>query len=520
MKNRIVLITPYAVSQRTAEETLALGYLAAILRRAGYQADIIDAWVRGIDCKEIADLVFEGGSPSVVCLSCYRSNLDQAEEIIKSIKIRAKEIRTVCGGYGPTFNDAKFLEAGFDVAVRGEAEAIFADLIGAIVAKKELFDIPGISFMAADEIIRTKRVKAVSDLDTIPFPARDEILSVVRRKNPVHICTSRGCNGNCSFCSVAAFSRGVVQKQWRGRSVENIALEIKDIHDRFGINCFKFVDDSFVEPPRDENWINSFAETIEKMGLSIRFRTQVRADRLTEPIVRSLKKCGLFAVGIGIENFSNSALSRMRKVARSDDNFRAIELLRKYDIYTQIGLIMFDNLTTMDELIDNFVALGKYSWVITKGIFTEMFAAEGTAFTQQLRNVNLLKDGGINQNYSYDVRDASASRAYKMLKSWHKSHALIYDQVIDPITAPKVLSNKGYEGVHELCSRLLKLDLSFFEKTISSVTCKSFSGDGDLTESEIRSTADCYEDIRKKINIIYQKEGLIYDGVLNPFLSK
>lgn len=519
MKDRIVLITPYTISQRTAEETLALGYLAAVLRKAGYGATIIDAWLRGIGRQEIVDLAFREDNPSVVCLSCYRSNLDKAKEIIELIKIRAKGVPIICGGYGPTFHDAEFLEAGFDVAVRGEAEAIFVDLISTILTGRRLSGIPGISFLVAGKIIRTKRAKAISDLETIPFPARDEMPYVIQRKNPVHICTSRGCNGNCSFCSVVAFNQGVIQKRWRGRPIDSIVKEIRDIHDRFGITYFKFVDDSFIEPPRDENWIDGFAKAMEKLGLNIRFRTQVRADRLTEPIVRSLKNCGLFATGVGIENFSNSALLRMRKPARSDDNFRAIELLRKYNVYTQIGLIMFDNLTTMDELIENYTALRRYSWVITKGIFTEMFAAEGTAFSHQLRDANLLEESGNNQNYTYDIQDTLVRRVYTILKTWHKSHALIYDQVIDPITAPKILSDEGYVAVHELCSELLGLDTDFFEKTISLATSESGCGDADMVELEIRSAAGCYEKIRKRINIIYQREGLIYDGVFNPFLT-
>lgn len=519
MKDRIVLITPHTISQRTAEETLALGYLTAILRRAGYRVTIIDAWLRGIIRQEIVDLAFEEDNPSIVCLSCYRSNLDQAKEIIESVKIKAKGVPIICGGYGPTFHDAEFLEAGFDVVVRGEAETIFVDLIRTILTKGRLFNIPGISFVVAGKIIRTKRIKGISNLETIPFPARDEMSHVIRRKNPVHICTSRGCNGNCSFCSVIAFNQGVNQKRWRGRPIDNIVTEIQDIYDRFGIDSFKFVDDSFIEPPRDENWIDGFAKAMEKLGLNIRFRTQVRADRLTEPIVRSLKNCGLFAVSVGIENFSNSALLRMRKPARSDDNFRAIELLRKYNVYTQIGLIMFDNLTTMDELIENYNALRRCNWVITKGIFTEMFAAEGTVFTRQLRGANLLVENGSNQNHTYDIRDILVSRAYAMLKSWHKSHALIFDQVIDPITAPKVLSNEGYVSVHKLCSELLRLDTNFFEKTISWVTDKPCCGDAEMVELEIRSATNCYKEIRRKINIIYQREGLIYDGVFNPFLA-
>ncbi len=515
---KIVLATPPTISQRTAEETLAIEYLASALRNAGYEVVIIDAWLRGIDCQKAVDLMFEDGNPSVICMSCYRSNLDQASELIRRAKDRAENVLTVCGGFGPTFHDEEFLEVGFDVAVRGEAEGLLADLIAKMLAKNSLFDFPSVSFLSGGKIFRTERKEPIIELETIFFPARDEMPYVIRRKNPVHICTSRGCNGSCSFCSVAAFNHGVTRKRWRGRSIGNIVDEIREIHERFGTTHFKFVDDSFLEPPRDENWAIDFASALKGAGLNIRFRTQVRADRLTDSIVESLASCGLFATNVGVENFSNSALSRMRKPSRSTDNIRAMGLLRKYNVYTQIGLIMFDNMTTIDELSENYQALLRYPWVIIKGVFTEMFAAEGTAFTQGLKGTHLLSGGGKNQNYGYAIQDAQARRVYSMLKVWHKYHAPLYDQVIDPLTAPKIMSDGGYEEVHRLCANLLALDVRFFGKTLSQIA-KGVSDDAEMTEAEIRLTAGAHESIREKINNVYAREGLTYDGEFNPFLA-
>ena len=517
MRSKVVLATTPTVSQRTAEETLALEYLAAVLRKAGYEVVIVDAWLRGIGCREAVDLMYKGGDPSVICLSCYRSNLDQTRDMLRDARGRSKNILTICGGYGPTFHDIEFLKAGFNVAVRGEAELIIADLIKALLNGGKLVNIPGISFMQNGNILRTKRTIPVTELDLIPFPERDEIQYVMGRKNPVHVCTSRGCNGDCIFCSVAAFNRGITGKPWRGRTINNIVEEILSIYEKYGATHFKFVDDSFIESPRNERWTKDFADAIRQAGLDIHFRTQVRADRLTETIVRELKSCGWFATNVGVENFSNSALSRMEKPARVDDNVRALELLKKYDVYAQIGLIMFDDSTTMQELVENYHVLCRHNWVVTKGVFTEMFAAEGTMFTSRLKSATLLSGGDKNQNYSYQVRDPSARRMYMMLKSWHKSHVLLYDQVIDPITAPKVMSDAGYKDVHILCTELLELDMNFFGRAISQIANVA-SSDEEFAESEICSTTGDYIDIRDRIDAIYGKEGLVYDGKVNPFL--
>lgn len=516
--HKIILATPPTTSQRTAEETLALEYLAAVLRSTGYTTVILDAWLRGIDCHKAIDIMFDNGHPSIICMSCYRSNLDSASEMIRLAKARTKDILAVCGGYGPTFHDAEFLQAGFDVAVRGEAEELLPNLIARMMSGGSLQEVQGISFVENGKIIRTERRESVIDLDSVPFPERDEMPFVIRRKNPAHICTSRGCKSNCSFCSVAAFNHGIMRKRWRDRSISNIIDEMEDMQKRFGTTHFKVVDDSFIEPPRDEDWAKDFAEAVKMAGLNIRFRTQVRADRLTDSIVESLTSCGWFATNVGVENFSDSALARMRKPSRSVDNIRALELLRKHNVYTQIGLIMFDDMTTMEELSENYQALLEHPWVIIKGVFTEMFAAEGTAFTEGLKDTQLLSGGGKNQNYGYVIRDANARRAYAMLKTWHKSHALLYDQVIDPLTAPKIMSESSYKKVHRLCINLLELDMDFFGKTISQVS-KNPSSDMEMTKAEIRLVAKTYESVRGKINNIYAGEGLTYDGEFNQFLA-
>lgn len=519
MKNKIALITPYTVSHRTAEETLALGYLAAVLRRADYETIIVDAWLRDMNCDDIVKRIFNKTAPSIVCLSCYRSNLTQAKEILDRIKNKSKKITVICGGYGPTFHDEEFLKNGFDIVVRGEAETMIVKLIEAILSKDNLSGIPGISFIDDDKIIRTEKMRVIDDLDVIPLPERDEIKESIRRKNPVHLCTSRGCNGNCSFCSIAAFNRGSANKVWRGRSIDSIITEIQAIYEEFGVTNFKIVDDSFIEPPRAEKWTHDFAEELRRRNLNIRFRTQVRADRLTREIVQNLKNAGWFATSIGIENFSANALMRMNKRATVGDNFRALEFLREYNIYTQIGLILFDNLTSLDELAENCETLSKYNWVITKGMFTEMFAAEGTIFTQKLKNAHLLKRDADNQNYRYDIEDSSVRRVYAMLKAWHKSHARIYDWTIDSITAPKVLSDEGYESVHALCMKLLSLDIDFFKRSITWIQYNSSCDDDHVVKIEIDKNQQKYEDIENRISIIYSHEGLTYNSCINPFID-
>jgi len=517
---KIALITPHTLSHRTAEETLALGYLASILRASSYAVTIVDGWLRGISSAEIVTILEQAGKPDIICISCYRSNLEQSKELLHAITERFGIIPSICGGYGPTFHDIDFLAAGFTVAVRGEAEHLIIPLVEALASDKIPLDIPGITFRNGSSIIRTKKAEPIRNLDDLAFPARDEIGFVSMRKNPAHVCTSRGCEAHCTFCSVFTFARdGSKDHRWRHRSIQNIVDELRLLYECHGITHIKFVDDSFLEPPRDEKWVTDFGNTLARYDLPLRFRTQIRADRLTESIVGGLKQAGWFATSIGIENAAPSALRRMGKAASAEDNWGALELLKRHSIYAQVGMILFDDATTPEELEINHRFLAHHDWIVTKGIFTEMFAAEGTPFTRKLSRQGLIRSDKIQQNHRYEVRDVSARRVYQMLKTWHRSHSGLYDWVIDSITAPKVLPDAGYASVHAVCRLITGCDTNIFRRVLDHVVaCPSDQDKWFITEI-ISEHAPFYADVWSQIQTIYDYYGLAYDGVPNPFLD-
>ncbi len=471
MSAKISLITPSTKSHRTAEETLALGYLGAILRHDGFEVSIIDGWLEHLTTDEIIKKISSDKLPSLIGVSCYRSNLDQATEVLSALRSCCGSIPAICGGYGPTFHDELFLKSGFTVSVLGEAEQIISLLAHVLINGGDINAIPNIAYCNAGKIIRTPRTEPIANLDSIFFPDRDTVQKTMEQKNFVHVCTSRGCMAHCSFCSISSFAlSGSKKLLWRHRSVINIVDELKYLCDRYGVRHFKFVDDSFIEPPRDERWLQNFGNELEKHNLSIKFRTQVRADKLSPEIVKAMKSCGWFSTSVGVENFSTTALKRMLKTASQTDNIAALEMLEQNKIYVQMGMILFDPYTTVAELKENLIYLKKYTWPINKGIFTEMYAAEGTMFTKKLGQRGMLSFGTKTQNYSYLVQDLQARRVYKMLKVWHLSHSKIYDWAIDALSAPKVLPDIGYIEIHKLCQKLQVLDLCFFEMTLCRIS--------------------------------------------------
>ena len=71
---------------------------------------------------------------------------------------------------------------------------------------------------------------------------------------------------------------------------------------------------------------------MEQRQIKVNLRGQIRADKVTDSILKNLKRAGFFSFACGIENGSQSALTRMNKKATLEDNKRALELFKKMDI--------------------------------------------------------------------------------------------------------------------------------------------------------------------------------------------
>jgi len=523
MRQTIALTVPYSNTHRTAEENLGLGYLAATLRLAGFRVEIIDGWLENLSHEEIVNCVVALPNLLLVGISAYRSSLENAARLVRDIKNRIS-IPIVAGGYGPTFFDEDFLAAGFDYVLRGEGEKSLSTL-ACVLSESGLIleNVPGISMLSMGKVVRGSMSHCVEHLDSLPFPARDTVYSTIHSKNPISVSTSRGCLGSCLFCAVSAFARQHDGTRWRERSVKNIVNELEMLHQKYGAKCFKFVDDSFLEPPRGEIWAESFSNELYLRGLTeISFRTQVRADRLTNKIVEILSGCGWFATGLGVENWSVSALKRMNKGASIADNFLAMEYLERHGVYVQMGMILFDWDTTLVELKENLGILKDLSWPVTKGIFTETYVSAGTPNERLLLSrSDVQQKRSVLGHLEYRPCVPEVDVVYEALRLWHRSHSSVYDHAINPITAPKAIDRSMYRKYHDICRRLYSMDLVFFERVLEMAEHGISKLDVQTeTMVQVSDFQTDYERIEREIVLLDQVCGIGYSAYPNPFLGE
>ena len=518
-KKKIILTTLSPKTHRTSEENLGIEYLKSSLLEAGYDVKIIDAWLNELEVEDVFNYIKDNNENLLfVGISSYMSNTKPTIDLINKIKTFNSDIKIVCGGFGPTFYPKDYLESGSDYIIRGEGEKPICDLAKSIEQNKEPINVNNIGYLNNGDLVLNKMGCLVDDLDILPFPSRDNLNTVLSKKSTVNMVTARGCSGNCEFCSVISFFRLSDGKIWRTRSIKNIVDEIEVLYKQ-GVKYIKMVDDSFIDGIRDEKWCEDFANEIEKRNIKVKLRGQIRADKITDSILYNLRRAGFFSFACGIENGSQTALTRMNKKATLEDNKKALELFKKYDYIVQMGYILFDSETTIKELEDNYDFLQKYDFAVTKGIFSEMFSAEGTKLNSKLKNENKLIEGNFLQNNNkYEIENISVKKVYNALKKWHKSHSNIYDMTIDPVTAPKAISDNAINQFYNYIMKLKKLDLLLFKNVLYEVKKNPYINIDDYISNYIKDTFDEYLEIESEVQKLYKENELVYNANSNPFI--
>lgn len=498
----ITLISPPTATNRTPEECLGLEYLAAESIERGHKVNYLDAWMSGLDSKQTAEKVLER-KPDVIGISPSMDSFPAVIELVNYLRSHQYKGQIVLGGVYASFEADSLLDAigpQIEGVLAGEADETFQEFLQA----GDIHDIPGAIYWRQEEIVRNPRQEANDNLDSLPLPYRETFPVVRGLKTPSHIMGSRGCRGNCSFCSVACYQQFSTEKRWRGRSPESIVAELVDLS-RQGENMVKLIDDNFFGQRVDSRRELRFAQLLKDSGINMRFRLSLRVDDVENSVIDLLKQAGLFAVSLGVESFVQKKLDDFAKGTTVKQNIEALEILHKHSIYVQMGHIMFWPFTTMAEVKEELHYLRRFKWAITKGICTRLFAAEGTRITKRLRHEIEFKEKEGTNNL-YEIIDLETRNFYLALRSWSRETALLYEQVIDPISAPKNVSPQMHAKFHELYMILKDMDLEIAERLIPYASDPAKLED--ILRKSQREFSENLVSIENQANFLYNQAGL------------
>ncbi len=270
------------------------------------------------------------GLTSVATCFCY-----DALNTAHLIKLIDPSITVISGGSMMSFTAESNLRSGYiDFIIMGEGEITVKELLKAIERSKQgesvdYSSIKGISYFFDGKVVYTEPRPFIEDLDSLPMPnydllPMDKFSLPVIGENAFVMSTSRGCGGNCSFCSEAKFWKN----RWRGNSAKYVVDHIELLSKKYGKTTIMFGDNDFLwDPQRNID----FCEELERRKLKdIHFWVQANPNKVVEnkKLFPRLKKLGLFQVMMGTESMDKEKLKHLRKGAGLETQLSAMKIVK------------------------------------------------------------------------------------------------------------------------------------------------------------------------------------------------
>jgi radical SAM superfamily enzyme YgiQ (UPF0313 family) len=309
---KIALIFP-RYKYVSGDVPLGLCYLAAYLKKNNKEVviDFFDTTFH--KDKTVLKDILSTKKYDLVGISSMSIMINDAFDIAKCIKEINSDTFVIFGGPHPTVLPAETIVNPYlDAICIGEGENTFEELIR---NKGNPEGIAGIWYKKGKEIIKNSPRGPIQDLDTVPFPALDlvdmekyiaywfQLDSVKKGLKGINIIASRGCPYNCSYCQPTL--RKIFGKVVRKRSAKNIVAELKILKDKYKIDAFNLVDDTFVF---NKQWVMEVCDLLLNAGLNLQWGCNSRANLVDEELFTKMKEAGLRKVFMGVESGSQRIL--------------------------------------------------------------------------------------------------------------------------------------------------------------------------------------------------------------------
>jgi radical SAM superfamily enzyme YgiQ (UPF0313 family) len=241
------------------------------------------------------------------------------------------------GGIHPTveYRDIfKRNKEDIDGIVIGEGEVIFVKILSQIFNTGK---VKGIQHLyTGNEINVSKEILSNKQLSDLPIPAYD----LMYKENEViipRVYTSRGCNFNCSICSVGDFYTTKEIKDPIYIERNKVIDDIKEINSKYKASHYVIGDlCSYSNTQTFSMFLDSLRDLRENENIqNFNLWCQTRGDIITEDLAIKLSETGFKQVAIGCEGGKQEQLDSINKKEKVEKIKKALKYMRDCNIETQ-----------------------------------------------------------------------------------------------------------------------------------------------------------------------------------------
>lgn len=339
--------------------TMSLAVLKGYINeKTNHKSKIIDLIFHKKDWKAYLLNKIKSENPDLIGISILSFNYIQALKIARLIK-KYFNIKIIFGGVHAILSPEEIINnKEVDIVCIGEGEEILGELLNKNLKCR---GIKGILYKEGKKIIKNKPRKLIENLDNLPFPDWNDFdlkKYFLINNNHLPIMASRGCPYGCTYCSNHALKKKLVGKYVRFRSVDNVLneidLRIKQYYDR-GMKYLFFYDDTFI---LNRKFILEFCRKFKEKGYHklLKWNVNVRANLVTEEIIKTMKDAGCYEVRMGVEAGNDYIRNEIYKRNMSKKQIlNAIKIIKKNGLQLRLQFIIgapYENLEMMEESFD------------------------------------------------------------------------------------------------------------------------------------------------------------------------
>ncbi len=341
---KITLCYPALVPGHKAKyglQPLGVLYIASVLKRDGFDVEVVDADIDGLSLHETARRVLDT-NPDLVGFSLMTPQLLTALAVSSLVKQIRPDLPIVLGGahVDSTKGDVFAMANSFDLAVHGEGEGTLLDVCqtmrshGMRDLEQYWADIPGLIYRDGKGSVMVNPARTFTrDLDEFPRVDYD-LLDITKYSIPtmagryvLSMMLSRGCPFKCTFCD-APITMGKKLRFW---SIERVIEDIRFYKQKYGVTNFVFKDSTFTA---NKKWALKFVQALLDANLNIKWRCNTRVNLVPPELLNLMAEAGCYVINFGVESGHPDILKRIKKEVDLDHVVDAFERCRKLGIRT------------------------------------------------------------------------------------------------------------------------------------------------------------------------------------------
>lgn len=430
---------------------LGLMSIASYAREKGYQTEILDTGVEGMDSEGLARILQEKRY-NVIGIPCFTNTARYTFDTAALVKKILPDSLVVIGGVHATVLPERTLEEcpDSDIVVIGEGELTFVELLEWRSKKdRKLEDIAGIVYRDGAGLKKTQARRFIDDLDSLPIGAYDLLKLEKYTPHPTQykrlpsfpILTTRGCPFSCTFCSASK----VLGKKLRVRSLDSVFREIDLLVRQYGAKGLYIQDSSFVTSRR---YVVDFCERLLQGKYNLSWMCNARVDQIDEELLALMKSSGCWQITFGIESANEASLKLIKKNQDKKMIVKAVEAVRKAGMQIMACYILgLPGETGRD--VENTINFAR-SLATQTALFFLPVPYPGTELLEQCKS-----DGGLRQDVAWDDYNSTefSKPIYinpllgkeRLLKYYNSAHRKFYSS--PRVILNNILSIKSKEDV-------------------------------------------------------------------------